>query len=717
LSLNPIIRSHLREAEFEPVFDRGELQHHLAPFSPVHGVRIERIEEKISLSTPMNRLSIGFGSQTVVEEPGDNHVIVHTYPWRPSRDDWRLLLDTMMGQLDPTELIVRARPQRPAKSVMERLRSNIRICERFLAGLSNSETVLRRQARMIRDSSVRRLSETTSCSFDLGVYLLGNSPVDPAFANVVGRSITSSGTDHDETSFFEGGFRVSETNPEAARSLKKGSGLSPFSLTETACAFRLPDPPEEDIPGLPIRRSRTGSACLKVHEVVNRSATRLFLNKHQGVEQEVFSTLEDRFRHVFIIGQTGTGKSTFMETMILQDIRAGHGVAVIDPHGELVEPILGKIPKTREKDVVFFNMLDRKSPLGFNIIQWRTIQERDLIIDDLYLTLDRIYDMKETGGPMFEQHFRGMLKLLMGSRRATDFVPTLLEFTLCYQNRGFRNWLKRRTSDPQTLDFLNEMERTGGEASIENISPYITSKFNRFVLDSTLRLIVGQERTGFDFEKVMDQGKILLVHLGKGRFGPNAGALLVNQMVARFKNAAMKRGDIRPEARKPFFLYVDECHNLPAENFRELLSEARKFKMGLVLSTQYAGQIRNDLPRADLLSAILGNVGTIAAFRLGHDDATKMAQVFYPNFTFDDLLGLPNWEGYVRMQSQGEATPPFSFCTVLDRAPYSARKAERIREMSRNRYGCDARRVEKSIERRRTTWREEESEGRDPDEE
>ena len=712
LSLDPILWSHIYEAEFLSVFNGEEIQFQLEPFPPGCAVSVRRNEGMISLSTPLRRLSIGFGPQKLLETEGDEGDIQHIYPWRPSNDGWAILLNSLMAQMYPTELIVRLRPRDPDEALLERLRTNLHSCESFLQGLSEKEGLLRRQAKMIRDISLQHLSELSTGCFDLGVYVLNEGPVDPVMANVVGRSITRSGIDGIEENFFEGGFRVKAIPPMLARSCSAQPEERGFALSEAACAFRLPDPPKDDIPGLALRRSRTNFAFLKGRKEIGSATTCLLVNTHRGIEQQVYSTLEDRFRHMFIIGQTGTGKSTLMESLILQDIQAGRGVAVIDPHGALVEPILGKIPKAREKDVIFFNMLDRKRPLGFNVIQWRTIEERDLIIDELYQTLDRIYDMKDVGGPFFENNFRGMLKLLMGAEKSKDYVPSLLEFTRCYQEKGFRNWLKERTCDPQLLDFVKELERSRGNANIENISPYITSKFNRFAHDTTLRLIIGQEKTSFDFEKVLNQRKILLVHLGKGRFGPYVSTLLANQLVSRFKNAAMKRGDIKPENREPFFLYVDECHNLPPENFQELLSEARKFKMGLVLSTQYAGQIRNALSQSDLLSAVFGNVGTIAAFRLGYDDATRIARLFYPSFTSDDILGLPNWEGYVRMQANGEATTPFSFRTVLDPTVYSAQTAERIRRISQEKYGCDAWSVERSIERRRSIWKEEEWGGR-----
>jgi DNA helicase HerA-like ATPase len=224
--------------------------------------------------------------------------------------------------------------------------------------------------------------------------------------------------------------------------------------------------------------------------------------------------------------------------------------------------------------------------------------------------------------------------------------------------------LKHSIKDPQISDFVKELEQTGGEASIENLSPYITSKLSRFTHDITLRRIVGQEKTSFDFNEIMNKGKILLVKLGKGRFGATVSALLANQIVTRFKLAAMKRGDMPHKDRRDFFLYVDECHNLPSENFMELLSEARKFRMGLVLATQYTAQLGSASQKENnFLSAILGNVGTILIFRLGQEDAVKLSPALHPSFSSLDIVGLPNWQGYARLQMSNEPTPPFSFRT------------------------------------------------------
>ena len=445
------------------------------------------------------------------------------------------------------------------------------MCEEFLGGPNGESRMLGRQARMIRDSAVRRLAELNHCCFHLGSYLAGESKPDLALANIVGRSLSRFASE-DDANYFEGGVSIKEVNPATVLFSSAKKNLDFYTLIEAASALRLPDPPRGEIPGLPVRRSRTCAAFVRPHFSEPASEFQLFVNNHRGISQPIKVIEEDRFRHFFILGQTGTGKSTLMEQMILQDIYAGKGCAVIDPHGELVDPILGKIPKEREKDIIYFNLLDRERPMGFNILEFNNAEERDLIIDELFLTLDRVYDMKSVGGPMFENNYRSMCQILTGAKTANGYTPTLLEFTLCYQDHKFRNWLKKQISNPQLLDFLEELEGTGGEASLHNISPYITSKFSRFVQDSTLRLIIGQEKTGFDFDEVMNNSKILLVNLGKGRFGPNVSALLANQLVTRFKHAAMKRGGMKPKERVPFHLFCDECHNLPPESFAELLS-------------------------------------------------------------------------------------------------------------------------------------------------
>ena len=705
LTLMPVLGAHILEAEFIPVTDGEELAQRIKPFKPTHALSIQRREEIISLSTPLKTLSIGFGPMVVNKEDGAN-LVTHLYPWTPSLDDWSRIMMTLMGQLDPIRIIIRLKTTILGQEALCRLKEAIDICELFLSGSKDHQITLNRQASRIRDVSLMQLARLVEHCFSVGVFMLAPHRIDRSLGNVLGKAITGAQTRPDNDDLFQGGFSCIDIAAMDALNSRYFPESEPFTLTEAACVFRLPAPPVEDYLGLPVKRWRTSLALLPFIQASTNRAIDLVVNEHQGMVQPVSVSVEDRMRHTFILGQTGAGKSTLMESMILQDMRAGRGLAVIDPHGEMVDSILGRIPPERINDVILFDLLDREMPLGFNLIEWKTIEERDLIIDEIYLTLDRLYDMKSTGGPIFETNIRGMLKLLMGEKARGDFIPTLLEFTSCYLNRDFRDWLKESIQDKQLQDFISELEKTCGDASIANLSPYVTSKFSRFIHDTSLKRIVGQEKTSFDFDKIINKDKILLVKLGKGRFGATVSALLANQIVARFKLAAMKRGEMRPQDRRDFFLYVDECHNLPSENFMELLSEARKFRMGLVLSTQYTAQLGSASSKEnDLLSAILGNVGTILIFRLGQEDAVRLSPALYPHFSSLDIANLPNWHGYARLQMNNEPTPPFSFRTQNDEAPYNNDLAVKTINMSRFVYGTHYNEVDAQILRRRSLWK------------
>jgi hypothetical protein len=713
MAMANLLPAHLPEADFIPITSSRELSRTLAPFKAQAALAVQRRSMNIALTHPFKQpATVGFGKSTSTRHGNSSHQVVHhIFPWKPTSNTWRRLLDTMLAQLDPIQLIVRMKKStdKEKQAVMERLEQAIMNCEQFMAGDGHREIVLRRQAESLRDLSLSRLSGLREYSFQLGVYLASAGRLDPTLGQVTGNTITATTTSEKLIDILRGGFQCTEISPEKTANPDYFHEAEPFTLRETACAFRLPSPPAENQLGLPAKNFRTTLARMPAIDNQTGIIT-LAINKHRHLSQPIMTNADDRMRHSFIIGQTGTGKSTMMESMILQDIRNGRGVAVIDPHGEMVEEIIGKIPAGRKKDVVYFNLLDREMPPSFNLLRWSTIEERDIIIDELYMTMDHLYDMRKTGGPIFEQYFRGMLRLLLGDKISDDFTPTLLEFGRCFQNTKFRNWLKSRTSDLQTIDFLKQVESAGGDLAIQNVAPYITSKLTRFTQDSTIQRIIGQEGISVDFEAVMNSGKILLMNLGKGRFGSTISALIANQVVARFKLAAMKRGEMRPEQRRDFFLYVDECQNLPAGSFSELLSEARKYRLGLVLATQYAAQLKkqtsgNELS-GNLLDAITGNVGTILIFRVGNTDAETMAPILYPSFSKEDIIGLPNWHGYSRLQPEGQSIPPCSFIGIKDNQPYKVRVANLMRKYSREKYGTSVEQIDLLIQRRRSRWQE-----------
>jgi hypothetical protein len=708
LGLMPSLLSHFPEADFRPITVESELRQRVLPFEPVVAVCVRRCAETIALSAPLKRARIGFGSAEEEECPGPLEVD-HLYPWIPSPDAASVMIETLMGQLDPVQVIVRIRRGKSGADGVFRLERLIRTCVEFLVVKKDSQLTLQKQAQMLRDISLLQLANLGRLALDVGVFIRSPGKAGRHLYTVVGSAVSGPRFLVDEKQMYRGGFAILPVRVQDTDDWSFFPEDEPFTLSEATGAFLLPAAPNGNRTGLPVRHSRTAPAELPADAPSVEDSIVLFENEHQGLRYPVRLGVEDRLRHVFVMGMTGTGKSTFLENLVVQDIIAGKGLALIDPHGDLVDSVLAKIPARRTKDVILFDLLDREMPLGFNILEWSTIEERDLIIDDLYQTVDRLYDLRQTGGPIFELHFRGILRLLMGDLPRAGFVPTLLEFSLCYLDRDFRKWLLQAVNDPQIKDFVKEMERADGDAKLVNVAPYVTSKLNRFLSDTMLRRIVGQSKTSFDFEKIINDGKIFLVKLGKGRFGPVVSSLITNQLVSRFKLAAMKRQELEHSKRRPFFLYVDEAHNLASDNFMELLSEARKYRLGMVLATQYSAQLTDSLPGRtnNLMSAILGNVGTIVLFRVGQEDAPKIGLAFNPYFSSLDIIGLPNWNGYARTQVGGAAVPPFSFKTIKDETRSFAKRADKIKRYSRFVYGTDAGVVDAIINRRREDWKAE----------
>jgi hypothetical protein len=707
LSLRTLLLSHMSDAEFTPITNKSELKFHLAPFPMKHAMAVHRETQRIQITQGVERRTVkGLlpHDDSISLTATKGHFIDYVYPWRESIDDWSRLFQIMMYDLDPLKIIIKLSPAKLSGAQHQTMENDIQNCELVLNSNKPYEVSLQRQAALVHRSLLNKIMDLNKGALNVGVFIMASHKIDSALCNITGQTISRSRSISEKDPTYNGGFAISEINVKQALNSGYFPEKSVYSVSEAACAFRLPSPPTHEIHGLPLRRSRTCLAPLPDLDQ-SKDGVNLCLNIHSGLSQPVFLPANDRMRHHFIIGQTGTGKSTMMESMIMQDILAGHGVAVIDPHGEMVDNILGKIPESRLDDVILFDVLDRERPLGFNLLQYRTIEERDFIIDELYDSIDKIYDLKKTGGPMFESYMRGMLKLLMGSKPSIDFKPTLLEFKNCFISKEFRNWLFYRTDEEDTKDFVREVIEVQGEASLQNMSPYVTAKISRFVSDSTLSNIIGQQETSFDFEEIMQDGKIFLAKLGKGRFGSTVSALLANQLVGRFKKAAMKRGEMTPSERRDFYLYVDECHNLPMSTFTQLLAEARKYRLGLVLATQYAKQLQGEGPNDDLLAAILGNVGCLSIFRLGIDDAKLLAPSLYPFFGAIDIIGLPNWQGYCKLTIGKDSITPFSFESIMDQTTYNKKVARKVCDLSRQIYGCDVKTIKNQIESRRNMWK------------
>lgn len=404
---------------------------------------------------------------------------------------------------------------------------------------------------------------------------------------------------------------------------------------------------------------------------------------------------DDRRRHLYLVGQTGTGKSTLLTHLAIQDIAAGHGAAIVDPHGELVDTILSLVPPARAADVLVFDPSDVNRPLGLNMIEYDPArpEQKTFIVNEMVGIFDKLYDLKATGGPMFEQYMRNALLLLMEDAPAEP--ATLMEVSRVFTDHEFRARKLRRIRNPTVIDFWEkEAVKAGGEAALANMTPYITSKFAAFTANDYMRVIVGQVTSAFNFREVMDKEKILIVNLAKGRIGEANASLLGMIIVGKILMAALSRTDLPEGERKDFYLYIDEFQNFTTDSIASILSEARKYRLNLTLAHQFVGQLTEKIR-----DAVFGNVGSMVAFRVGVKDAETLAKQFAPVFSEEDLVNIDNFNAYVKLLIRGETTRPFNIKTFPPALGDVAQGRE-FKERSRTQYGRDREDIERDILRR-----------------
>ncbi len=399
----------------------------------------------------------------------------------------------------------------------------------------------------------------------------------------------------------------------------------------------------------------------------------------------------DRRRHFYVIGQTGTGKSYFMLNSIAQDMEAGKGLCVIDPHGELVDKVLERVPASRLEDVIVFNPGDVARPLGLNMLEYNfdRPEEKTFIVNEIQSIFNRLFD-KETMGPMFEQYMRNSLLLLMEDAK---YEPaTLMEVPRIFTDPAFRNKKLARISNPSVIDFWEkEASKTTGEQGLANMTPYITSKFGNFIANDYMRPIIGQPKSAFNFRTVMDEGKILLVNLAKGKIGDINAGLLGMITTGRLLLSALSRNDIPESDRRDFYLYIDEFQNFTTDSISTILSEARKYRLNLILAHQYIAQLTDPIRES-----VFGNVGSMAAFRVGTTDAEHLVKHFGPTFSENDLISVENQNAFVRLLINGEPAKPFNI-KVPRVEGGSSELAAQLKELSRLTYGRDLAQVEQEI--------------------
>ena len=424
----------------------------------------------------------------------------------------------------------------------------------------------------------------------------------------------------------------------------------------------------------------------------------LYLGKsiYRGVERKIAIGDDDRRRHMFIIGATGTGKTELLKSMIMQDIRSGKGICFMDPHGDAVEDILKMIPPERAEDVIYFRPSDTERPMGLNLMEANTEDEKHFIASAIINMMYKLFDPYKTGivGPRFEHAVRNAMLTIM-SEKGTTFVELMRALT----DARYVQELLPKVTDPIIRRYWTDQIAQTSDFHKSEVLDYITSKFGRFVTNKMIRNIIGQSISSFSFRDVMDNGKILLINLAKGELGEENSNFLGLILVPRILMAAMSRTDTPEDQRRDFYLYVDEFQNFATPDFAVILSEARKYRLNLTVANQFIGQMEEEVK-----NAVFGNVGTKISFRVGVTDANYLQHEFSPTFTEDDLLNVERFHAFIKTIVRNQPQTPFSLDTTMDmkkvQESKSDRTAEIITEMSRLKHGRDARLVEAEITRR-----------------
>lgn len=419
------------------------------------------------------------------------------------------------------------------------------------------------------------------------------------------------------------------------------------NTTEVASLYHFPGE-EVQSPKIDWQKYKTAP----VPSYLPSAGTFMGYNWFRGNKTPVFIDPSDRRRHMYLVGQTGVGKTEYLKNMFLQDIYAGHGACYIDPHGDAAEDLIQKIPLNRVKDVIYWNPGDFEHPFGLNIMDAKTEEQKNLIINSFIALLYKLYDPNHQGlmGPMLERTVRNTMLTAM-----SEEGNTLVEVLRLLTSDQYALSMIPKIKDPLIKTYWTEqMAKTTEFHKSETLGYYI-SKFDRFVTDSTIRNIVGQSKSAFDFTEIMNQKKILIVNLSKGTIGEENMSFLGMLLIPRFLTAAMERENIPEDQREDFYLYVDEFQNFATSDFVNILSEARKFRLNLIVANQYISQIQEDIR-----DAVFGNVGSLGAFRVGVDDAHYLIRHFQPVFNETDLINNGIGNIYLKLLTSGKPSEPFS---------------------------------------------------------
>jgi hypothetical protein len=459
-----------------------------------------------------------------------------------------------------------------------------------------------------------------------------------------------------------------------------------LNSVELATIFHLPD--QNSIPTSQVQRQQAKQVDGPTQ--VMDEGFLLGYNEFRGIKKQIRLSTNDRRRHTYMIGQTGTGKSGLLENLAFQDMMDGKGFAFIDPHGDSAEKLLGMVPKERVEDVIYFSPGDMESPIGLNLFEFENTDQRDFLIQETIAMLYRLYDPGHTGiiGPRYEHWFRNAALTIMSDPKGSTFI----DVPQVFNDQSFTDEKLKHVTDRTVLDFWNKEMAQTSDANKSEVLGWFVSKFGAFLSNEMMRNVIGQTKSGFNLREIMDNKKILLVNLSKGRTGELNSQLLGMIFVMKFQAAAMGRADVPEDEREDFALYVDEFQNFATDSFESILSEARKYRLNLVLANQFMTQLTDKIREA-----IIGNIGTVISGRIGITDAEILQKKFAPTFDAEDLTKLPNFQTIASVMINNVPSSAFSMSLVPPMGQSNPQLRDALKKLSAAKYGRPRAEVEKEI--------------------
>ena len=694
---------------WQPIVDQEDYRSAFFGIEPNHIAELFRRDAVIELdrldSMPPRR-PIGI-SQNLdhADAPRGDASVYFVFPFLRNRNTLERLFFSLLLQSQPVAISIALSPSNLVKEEFDLLVKQLEQCERYGQLPVNGPVTHPAQFLPPRKAQAASLLTHINRAFFtlrddcllMKIQVASSQPIAPTLMESLGVSITehvaSSDTDGNtdsENAMLAGGYDWTYANSEEHRRLAQ-SNLERITFSphielqgpensgrlrrlvgpaEASCAFRFPIPIASEFPGVETRLAKTVS----IPKHMSTSGLYLGDNVHRGISRPVHLMDDDRRRHMYVVGQTGTGKSTLLHGMIMQDICNGRGVGVLDPHGELVDEILHCIPEDRVDDVIYINPEDQSSSVGLNLLDYIDDLDKGSAVNHLLEIFEKLYDLKATGGPMFEMYLRNSALLAM---EGMPEAATLVDVMKVFSDEELRKLALHRCDNLLVQDFWREVAEkvTYGDWSLPNMRAYVTSKFSRIVYNKLMSRLVLQRQSTVDMVEVLNGQKILLVDLCKGKLGETNSAFLGMVLISLLQRAAFSRTSQDKDDIKDFYLYVDEFQNLATDHFISILSEARKYRLNLVITNQYLHQIPENIR-----DAVLGNVGTFLGFRVGMRDAEMLDGELSATLNRSDLASLPNFQAYLKTLVNGQATKAFSIETRLHKGRRDADVVKAIKE-------------------------------------